>query len=247
MRNRKICVVAAMPLIFACSKSDNSSSATTGTPEPSSGTPIAAPSAAAGSPNANAVRGQLVSVTDSVLIVSSRGGGDVTVQIAQPLEVYSRVPAKLSDVKPNSFVGITSAPQPDGSLRASEIHIFPEKLRGTGEGSFLMGQRGGQRSSGNTMTNGTVSGSTMTNGTVANSGNRMTNGTVGAQSGNTLTVRFQSDSQSIVIPPNVTVTEIARTQTKLVPGMNVSIQTTRAPDGTMKASTVMLSPPRRTG
>src|SRR5437016_1991168 len=225
MRNRTIYVVAAMPLVFACSKGDNSSNATTGTPEPSSGTPIAAPSAASGSPNANAVRGQLVSVTDSVLTVSSRGA-EVRVQIAQPLEVYSRVPAKLSDVKQNSFVGVTSAPQPDGSLRASEIHIFPEKLRGTNEGSFLMGQRGGQGSSGNTMTTGTVSGSRMTNGTVAKSGNRMTNGTVGAQKANALTVRFQTDSQTIAIPANVTVTKIALTRTKLAPGMNVVIQTT---------------------
>jgi hypothetical protein len=176
-----------------------------------------------------------------MLTVSSRGGNDVQVKIEQPLEIYSRVPAKLSDVKPNSFVGITSVPQPDGSLHATEIHIFPEKLRGTNEGSFLMGQGGGQAGGGNRMTNGTVSAP------AAGSGNRMTNGTVGAQSGNTVTVRFQSDSQTIVIPANVTVTEIAKTNTKLTPGMNVVIQTTRAPDGTLKASTVMLSPPRPTG
>jgi hypothetical protein len=247
MKNGTIyCVVFGMALTLACSKSDNPSNATPAAPEPSSGTPVAAPAAADAPSNNNSVRGRLVSVSDTVLTVSSRGG-DVRVQIAQPLEVYSRVPAKFSDVKQNSFVGITSAPQPDGSLRALEIHIFPEKLRGTNEGSFLMGQRGGQGSNGSTMTNGAVSGPRMTNGTVANSGNRMTNGTVGTQSGSALTVRFQSDSQTIVIPPNVAVTAIAITPTKLAPGMNVTIPTTREADGTLKASRVMLSAPRRTG
>ena len=239
-------IIAAMTLVGACSKSDNSSSATPATPEPSSGTPVEAQSAAGESSRANAVRGKIVSVSDTVLTISTRGG-EMRVQIAQPLEIYGRVPAKLADVKQNSFVGITSAPQPDGSLRATEIHIFPEKLRGTNEGSFVMGQRGGQRPGANTMTNGTVSGSTMTNGAVAGSENRMTNGTVGAQSGNTLTVRFQGNSQTIVVPENVTVTAVALTQTQLAPGMNVVIQATRAPDGTLKASTVMLSAGRRSG
>jgi hypothetical protein len=243
MKNRMTCcvLVSAMTVALACSKSDTSSNTTSATPESSSGTPASAP-------RPNAVRGQLVSVSDSVLVVASRGG-DVRVEIPQPLEVYSRVPASISDVKSSSFVGVTSVPQSDGTLRATEIHIFPEKLRGTGEGSFLMGQGGGGggagAGAGNRMTNGTVSGSRMTNGTVAaGSGNRMTNGTVGAQSGNAITVRFQSDSQTIAIPPNVTVTAIALSQTKLTPGMNVVIQTTKAPDGTLKASRVMLSPAR---
>jgi hypothetical protein len=242
MKMRMICCVAsAVGLLVACSKAENASSSANATSDTASTTQASSPSTASTGRNANAVRGQLVSVTDSMLTVRSRGG-EVQVHIAQPLEIYSRVPAKLSDVKPNSFVGITSTPQADGTLKATEIHIFPEKLRGTNEGSFLMGQRGGGPGGGNTMTNGTVSGSRMTNGTVAESGNRMTNGTVGAQSGNAITVRFQSDSQTIVVPPTVTVTQIALTETKLAPGMNVVIQTTPSPGGARRASTVMLSP-----
>ncbi|MFN2638087.1 MAG: hypothetical protein ABR585_13775, partial [Gemmatimonadaceae bacterium] len=60
-------------------------------------------------------------------MVSSRNGS-VTIPIAAPLTVYSRVPGKLSDVKNNSFVGVTSVAQADGSQRATEIHIFPEQL-----------------------------------------------------------------------------------------------------------------------
>ena len=40
----------------------------------------------------------------------------------------------LADVKQGGFVGITAMPQPDGTQKAIEIHIFPEAMRGTGEG-----------------------------------------------------------------------------------------------------------------
>ena len=245
-------VISATFVALACSKGDESANSTAGTPEPSSGTPVAAPAAAGTRQRANSVRGRLVSVSDTMLTVSSRGS-EVRVRITQPLEVYSRVPAQLSQVKENSYVGITSQPQPDGNYRATEIHIFPEKLRGMNEGSFPMGAPGGGApAGGNTMTNGTVSGSQMTNGTVAGGGNRMTNGTVagggntmtngtvGTQSGNNLTVRFQS--QTITIPSNVRVTAIALTKTKLAPGMSVVIPATPGPDGTPQASIVMLSP-----
>lgn len=226
-------LVAACMLVsamIACSKSDNASSSAATSPTDSSRATYGPGSR----PGANAVRGQLVSMSDSTLVVDSRGN-QVTVAFSPPLEVYSRVPAKLSDVKPNSFVGITSAPQADGTMRASEIHIFPDKLRGTNEGSFPMGQRGaGAPGGGNTMTNGTVTGG-------GTSGNQMTNGTVGTQTGNSLTVKFQSDSQTIVIPPNVTVTALTLTNSKLTPGTNVVVQTTKAADGGLRATRVMLS------
>ena len=238
-------ILCATFVTLACSKSDQSASDTPVAAEPASGTSAAAP-AATGGQRGNSVRGRIVSVTDTMLTVSARGS-DVRVRVVPPLEVYSRRPAKLSQVTENSFVGITSAPQSDGTLQASEIHIFPEKLRGMNEGSFPMGPRGGSAGAGgggagNTMTNGTVSGSRMTNGTVAGGGNTMTNGTVGAQSGNTVTVRFQSSSQTISIPSNVTVTELAVTQTKLAPGMNVVIPAKPGADGTLETSIVILSP-----
>ena len=44
------------------------------------------------------------------------------------------VKAPLSDIKDNSFIGVTGMPQSDGSQKAVEIHIFPEPMRGTAEG-----------------------------------------------------------------------------------------------------------------
>lgn len=145
-----------------------------------------------------------------------------------PLDVYSSVPASLSDVKESSFVGVTSVAQPDGSQRATEIHIFPDKLRGTGEGSYLMkqGAAGGGK---NTMTNGTVSSS------------RMTNGTISKEPGGTLTVQYQGGSQTITIPSGVSVTAIAPSQTKLTAGSRVVVLETRQPDGTLRASSAVLA------
>lgn len=233
-------LIPAMALGLACSKADQSSTAT----PPASDTSQTSDSSKASPSGITAVRGQLATVTDSLLTVTTRDS-TVSVRIVPPLEVYGRVPAKFSDVKENSFVGITSVPQSDGSLRATEIHIFPDKLRGMGEGSYPMGQQaGGNAGANNTMTNGTVTGSKMTNGTITG-GSRMTNGTVRAQLGGALNVRFKTDSQTITIPPGVTVMALAPTQTKLTPGLNVVVPAKKQADGTLASSTVMLSPARR--
>lgn len=135
---------------------------------------------------------------------------------------------RSSEVKENSYVGVTSAEQPDGTQRAWEIHIFPEELRGTNEGSFLMSGQSGA---------GTPS--TMTNGTVQTP--RMTNGTIGATAGGRLVVNYREGSQTITIPAGVPVTKITLTQTKLAPGSNVVVLATKRPDGTLTASRVLLA------
>ncbi|MFN2638088.1 MAG: hypothetical protein ABR585_13780, partial [Gemmatimonadaceae bacterium] len=140
------------------------------------------------------------------------------------------------------FVGVTSVAQADGSQRATEIHIFPEQLRGMGEGSRPMGrpnQGAAGGGGGNTMTNGTVSGSQMTNGTAST----MTNGTISGQQGGSLTVQYQGGTQTISVPANVTVTAIAPTKTKPAAGANVVVIRTRQADGSVKATALMLSAP----
>ena len=44
------------------------------------------------------------------------------------------VKASMADIKPGMFVGSTAMPGADGNLTAVEVHIFPEAMRGTGEG-----------------------------------------------------------------------------------------------------------------
>jgi hypothetical protein len=180
------------------------------------------------------VRGKLVNVSDSVLTLAS-ANGEVRVALVRPVHVYTSQPAQLSRVAEGSFVGVTSVPQPDGAQRATEIHIFPEELRGTGEGSYLM-QQGGEGNRAR-MSNGTVGESRMTNGAAS----RMTNGAAGGQSGGTLTVNYNGGSQTITIPSDVTVTAIVPTQTKLAAGEDVVALADKQPDGTLRASRVLLT------
>jgi hypothetical protein len=221
--------------LVGCSKPDTSSSSTTidSTTTASSSTT----SSSGGASNLTPVRGTLKSIGDTSLTVST-ATGDVMVSISTPLDVYSRAPATLADVTDSSFVGVTSVAQPDGSQRATEIHIFPEPLRGTGEGSYPMQQSAAGGTS-NTMTNGTVSGSQMTNGTAT--APQMTNGTISGKAGKTLTVLYNGASRTIQVPANVSVTRIAPTQTRLTPGSNVVVMATKQPDGTLKGFAAMLA------
>jgi len=174
-------------------------------------------------------------VTDNMLTVSS-DSGEIKVAVDGPLKVFASGPSTLAQVKSNSFVGVTSVAQTDGTQRATEIHIFPEEMRGTGEGSRPMGPRGGGNGPPNTMTNGTVAGADANGG----GGSRMTNGTISAQAGGTLTVQYAGGTQTITVPPDVTVTAIALSETKLAAGANVSVLADRQPDGTLKTSAVIL-------
>ena len=80
------------------------------------------------------VRGTLARVSDSALTVPPLAA--MCVLWCSSRFTCSRHSAKLSSVTPSSFVGVTLVAQPDGSQRATEIHIFPEELRGTGEGNY---------------------------------------------------------------------------------------------------------------
>src|SRR5262249_32151755 len=110
------------------------------------------------------VRGVVSDVTSSSLVIKT-DTGNVTLALAGPPKVFDREPGSLSDVADNAFVGVTSVKQPDGREQATEIHVFPEDLRGLGEGSHMMEPSAGP--SGNRMTNGSVQGSRMSNGTVS--------------------------------------------------------------------------------
>ena len=85
-------------------------------------------------PDAVRVRGTIESKDHQTLNVRARGGETLKVKLADNAAVRAVVKAPLSDVKLGSFVGMTAMPQPDGTQKAVEIHIFPEVMRGTGQG-----------------------------------------------------------------------------------------------------------------
>lgn len=151
---------------------------------------IALPSAAWPAGTAKNLRGTIVSVNGDTMQIHESNGNSVTVKLAQDAKVASVAKASLADVKPGTFIGTAATPQPDGGLQALEIHIFPESMRGTGEGNRAWD---------------TGRGSSMTNGTVG----QMTNGTVGQQvnkvEGNKLTVKYRGGDKAVTVTPSTKV------------------------------------------
>ena len=80
------------------------------------------------------VRGTLDQVNGNTLTIKTKSGTPVTVKLKDGAPVVAVTKGAMSDVQTNSFVGIASMPQPDGSLKAVEVSVFAEPLRGTAEG-----------------------------------------------------------------------------------------------------------------
>jgi len=80
------------------------------------------------------IRGTIERVDGPVYLVKARDGSELKVTLADNPQIAGVTKASLSDIKQGSFVGITGMPRPDGSQTALEVHIFPESMRGTGEG-----------------------------------------------------------------------------------------------------------------
>jgi hypothetical protein len=82
------------------------------------------------------VRGTIERVEGPVLVVKNRDGAEVKLTMADNPLYVAIVKATMADIKPGMFVGSAGMMQPDGSQKAIEVHIFPESMRGTGEGHY---------------------------------------------------------------------------------------------------------------
>lgn len=231
--------VSAAVLACACSKSE--------TPKVDTATPSTAPAptpsaAASNAPAADSmilVRGSISSVTPTQVVVKT-DSATVTVNTPQPVHVFARGKSDLSHVTPNSFIGVTTVKQADGSEKATEIHIFPDELRGLGEGSRMMTPAPGAPAggAGSRMTNGAVSDSKMTNGTA---GSKMSNGVLARTNGTSIVVQFAGGSTTAVVPANTPITEIKATDKKLAAGEQVVVVATKGADGNLVSQKVLLA------
>ena len=224
--SRALSVAGACMVAAACSSGSNA-----GRVDSSAGSvdSVSAPTATAGSDAVPMLRGTISSVTAATVVVKT-DTGDVTVKLVQPFHVFDRQPGSTADVKENTFIGVTTVKQPNGAERATEIHVFPDELRGLGEGSRMM--------TGNTA----ATGSRMTNGSVAGpmSSSRMSNGTVASTNGGALVVRYAGGSQGVTVPANTPVTKIEPTTKQLATGDHVVMLTKRGDDGSLGASVALL-------
>src|SRR5436190_723321 len=159
------------------------------------------------------VRGTIERVDGNTLVVKSRDGAELKVALPDNALIVAIVKASMADVKKGSFVGVTGMPQADGSQRAIEVHIFPESMRGTGEGHYAWDLRPG---------------STMTNANVEQ--------TVTGVDGPTLTVKYKDGEKKLTVPPDATiVTYMPGDKSELKPGTKIFIGAAKKlPDGTLE-------------
>ena len=176
------------------------------------------------------VIGKVQSFTGSSLDVQTPSGV-VHVNVKQPLTTYKQIPSDLSHITAASYVGVASTEQADGKEVAKQIFIFPAELSGAAEGSVLTDPPGATTHS--RMTNGSVSRPSVSH-------SRMTNGTVQKGGGTTLVVRYQDGSQTISVPPNVPVTEVAPEKVTFSEGDVVYAATEKLPDGTLSTDKIFL-------
>ena len=168
------------------------------------------------SPTPSRVRGTIEGVDGDVLSVKSRSGEDVKLHMTGDMKVVGIVKISLSDVKVGSFVGATTVPGADGTQKAVEVHVFPEDMRGTGEGSRPYDLRPN---------------STMTNATVAES--------VAGNDGRTLTVKYKDGEKKVVVGPDTpVVTYVAADKSDLKAGAKVIAFMKQLPDGSFETNRV---------
>jgi hypothetical protein len=164
------------------------------------------------------VRGTIASLDGNVLTVTAPvGGSTMKIALAPNYTVQYVVKTSLSSIAPGSFVGAAAVPQPDGSLKAVEVHIFPPGVKvGAGSRPYDLGPS-----------------STMTNGNVDTIGATKIDGI----SGSKITISYEGGSKEISVPPNVPVVMYApATPAAVVAGAHINMFATKAADGTLTAT-----------
>ncbi len=157
------------------------------------------------------VRGTVEKVDGTTLTVKSRDGADLKIAVTGDKPVYTALEkATLADIKPNSYIGVTSLPQPDGTLKAVAVHFFPDAARGTAEGHRAWDQQPN---------------SLMTNATV--------DAVVTNKDGELVTVKYKGGEQKVVVTPQTSIV-------RMVPGNPAEVKAgtkviifaaTKGPDG----------------
>jgi len=164
------------------------------------------------------IRGTIEKVDSNVLAVKSGDGAEIKLMLADNASIIAVVKAALSEIKEGTFLGSAAIPQADGSQKAVEVHIFPEQMRGTGEG-----HRPYPPVANGTMTNGTASGAT-----------------VAGVDGSTITVKYKDGEKKIIVGPDVPILryEIGG-RNDLKPGARFTVLAAiRKPDGTFETSRI---------
>jgi len=176
-----------------------------------------ATTALAQAPQTVRLRGVIEKVDGNTVTAKSDKGDELKINLADKMLVVAVVKASLADIKDGDFIGSGAMPQPDGSQKAIEVHIFAESMRGTGEGFRPWDG---------------APNSTMTNGTVGN--------TVTGVDGPVITVKYKDGDQKIIVGPDVPIVRFEIADMSVVkPGVAFTVvAATKQPDGSFNISRI---------
>jgi hypothetical protein len=176
--------------------------------------PAAAQNAPEGTPTR--IRGTVEKLDGQTLTVKSRDGQELTIALAPNFTVSAIVKRNLADITAGDYVGAASIKGPDGKLHALEVLIFPEAMRGTGEG-----ERPWDLTPDSLMTNATVSGITA------------------APQGQALKVTYKGGESEIIVAPDAPIVTFAPGDASLLkPGAAIITVALKKPDGGLSATRV---------
>jgi hypothetical protein len=171
--------------------------------------------AIAQAPAPSRVRGVVDSIDAHELKVTTKGGEKVTLKLADDASATIIAPISIEAIKPGSFIGTAAVSQPDGTLKALEIQVFPESMRGVGEG-----HRPWDLGADSSMTNGTV-------------------GDLKVSNGRMLTLTYKGGEQKVLVPENAPIITYEKaTMADVKTGAHVIVTVTHNPDETLTATRV---------
>ena len=155
------------------------------TPPAWSQTPASTPTPPTPTPPTR-VRGAIAALHGNVLTVETRDGQKMDIVLAEPVTVMTVKKVDLSAIGPGAYIGTATRTGADGKMTALEVLVFPEAMRGAGEGHYDWDLEPGSK-----MTNGTVKGA------------------VTAAAGRELSVGYKDAAQTVYVPPGVPVVTFA--------------------------------------
>jgi hypothetical protein len=163
------------------------------------------------------IRGTIDRVDGDTYLVKTRDGAELKLKLAPNAAVVALVPATPADIKQGGYIGVSGMPQADGSQKALEVHIFPESMRGVGDG-----HRGWDLQSSSTMTNGSIE------------------TTAASSDGQTVTLKYKDGEKKISIPAGIPIVlYVPGEASELKPGAKIFVSAaTKQPDGTLQAPRV---------
>ena len=147
------------------------------------------------------IRGTIERIEGPVYVVKNRDGAELKLTVTDNPLFVAIAPSTMADIKQGMFVGSAGTMQPDGTQKAIEVHIFPESMRGTGEGHYDWDLKPNTK---------------MTNANVEQ--------TVAGVDGQILSVKYKDGEKKLLVTPEtVVVTYVTGSKDELKPGTKIFV------------------------